>query len=147
MSNENKTITIYCHRVNDDGMVKSMRRILKNCSWEDNSISTALQTGNVLTEPASIRVFCSKSGLKYVMPHEWYILPEDELEKYWTVDLTRSALPLIVPFGSTWETDYDDESEIIRMENEYKRNTPGVLRIARFKDNRLFPGSHIRLQA
>jgi hypothetical protein len=142
-----KTITIYCLWKRPDGKIISLRRVLKECSWRERSISTALQTGNVLNEPASIRIFCDKSGLEYIPPHEWYALSEDKLENYWTVDLERSALPLIVPFESDWTTDLDDESDITQAENDYIRETPGAIRVARRNDNRQGRGSHIRLQA
>ena len=145
--NADKTITIYCRWVNPDGRVKPMRRVLYNCSWEERSIATALQTGNVLNEPASIRIFCDTSGKTYIPPHEWDALNENELDKYWTADLTREAHPLIVPLESTWETNFDSEANITRAENDFLRSNPDATRISKRNDNRGKHGSHMRLQA
>ena len=148
-----RTITIYC-RYTLDGMVKPMRRVLKFCSWEDLTIDVALQTGNVLKEPFSIRIECERSGLTYIEPHEWKKLLEEELEEYWTVDLTLPAQPLIVPFECDYEFEWGTEAQISTAENDFIRDTPGARRIAQEKDNRWYNednepicDSHVRLQA
>ena len=146
-SNASKTITVYCRKKRNDGTVRLMRRVLERCSWEERSISTALQTGNVLKEPASIRVFCNESGLTYMPLHDWDLSPEALLYDYWTVDIVSSAHTLIVPFESTWEPDAGTESEITKAENNYIRQNPGALWVAQLNDNRQIRGSHIRLQA
>ena len=146
-TNADKTVTVYCRRKLSDGKVGLMRRVLKECSWEERSISTALQTGNELKEPASIRVFCATSGLTYVPLHEWNALPEVELETYWTADIISSAHTMIVPHECVWEPDPGTESEITQLENDFIRKNPGALRIAQLNDNRKAHGSHIRLQA
>jgi len=146
-TNTVKAITIYCRRVSKDGRVKLLRRVLRNCSWEERSISSALKSGNVLKESVSIRIFCASSGVTYVPPHEWAAMPERALKNFWTVDLRDEAHPLIVPFESDWVPDAGTEAEIARAENAYIRKTPGALRIAEFNDNRQVLGSHIRLRA
>lgn len=146
-TNADKTITIYCRWTRPDGKVLSLRRVLKECSWEDTSISTALQTGKVLNESASIRIFCNTSGLTFLLPHEWYALKENELDDYWTADLQLKAKPLIVPHENEWQPESGTESDITKAENELLRTTPGALRVAKFNDNRKAQGSHIRLQA
>ena len=146
-TNAGKTITVYCRKKREDGTVKLMRRILKQCSWEERSISTALQTGNVLKEPASIRIFCNQSGLRYMTLHEWNTSPEESLDEYWTVDIASPAHTLIVPYESTWEPDVGTESEVTQAENNFIRQHPGALRVAQINDNRQLHGAHIRLQA
>ena len=145
--NRDKTITIYCHWKRDDGLVKPVRRLLKG-SWKRRGISAALQTGNILKEPSSIRIFCADNeDITYIPPHEWYKLPEEELDKYWTADIELSAKPMIMQFESDFELDFDEESKIIKAENDYIRKTPGAMRIVQCDDNREPSGSHIRLQA
>jgi len=77
-----RTITVWPRWVREDGLVKPMRRVLRACSWEERSIATVIQTGNILKEPAVIRVFTETCGLVYVPPHEWLELPEDSLDQY-----------------------------------------------------------------
>ena len=146
-SNADKTITIYCRYIREDETVVLMRRVLYRCSWEDQSISTAMQTGKILKESASIRVFCKSSGKTYIPPHEWYVVPEDELDNYWTVDQREEAQPLIVPFECAWEAGAGTRSDIVRAENAFIRAHPGALRVVQCNDNRKQRGSHIRLQA
>jgi len=138
--------------------VKPVRRILKNCSWEDKSISTALRTGNILKEPFSARIFTDMSGLIFIPYHIWSSLPEEELAGYWSVDILSSARTIIVPFESRHDFDWASPGETTKQENNFIDNTPGAIRITECADKEgprnasgslIFKkmGAHVRLRA
>jgi len=83
----------------------------------------------------------------YVEPHVWDGLDEGLLDKFWTVDLTKEAKPLIVPFECEWEPGFDVPSKITTFENAFIRDTPGATRVVESNDNRKAYGSHIRIRA
>jgi len=146
-TNADKTITIYCRKTFADGSEKSIRRVLKNCSWEERDISTTQQTGSELNTFVSIRVPCDSSGLEYIPPHEWNALQEGVKNQYWTCDLELPAKPLIVPYECLHEFDVGTSGEVTRAENAFIEQNPGSLRVAKRNVNRQRFGSHIRLQA
>jgi len=147
-SDATRTITIWPRWQNPiSQLIKPMRRVLYFCSWHERSISTALQTGNVLRVPAVIRVFDEASGLVYVPPHIWDDMTENELEGYWTCDISQSAKPLIAPFESEHEFAWGTSAQVTTAENNFRRDKAGATTVTERNDNRAPMGSHIRLGA
>jgi len=124
-----------------------MRRVLRCCSWEERSIATVIQTGNILNEPALIRVFTTTCGLTYIPPREWLALDESGLDGFWTVDLTLTAKPLIAPFESGYEFAWGTSAQVTIAENGFRQDTPGATLVVEVNDNRKQWGSHIRIRA
>ena len=133
-----KTITAYPRAVNPDtGEFIPVRCVLRRCTWMDESVTTTLETGNVVSNITVIRVFDDPQGKRYIPPHEWNRLPitpgMEAFAPYWTVDLTQ-PLRLIVP----WESEYIFPSwgTAATPENRFMNDNPGVRNIQDFNDNR-----------
>lgn len=121
------------------GQIKPMRRVLRRCTWQMETVSTALSTGQILTTPTVVTVFKKTSGLEYIKPHEWALLSENELAPYWTVDLTGTARPIIVPWVSDYEFNFGTSAAVTTAENNFVRDNPGAIR-AQHTDNNQFSG-------
>ena len=131
-----RTITIWPRWRNDTTDPRqfiSMRRVLHNCSWKSDSISTVLRTGIVLQQPIIVRVFDETSGLQYIPPHIWNQMSPDKLDGYWTCDPIDR--PLIAGFESAMTFASGTSAQVTTAENAYLRLTPGVANIIRADDN------------
>lgn len=142
-------ITIYprwTHKLT--GQILIMRRVLHRCTWQSDAISVALSTGQILQTPTTISVFKKTSGLEYIKPHEWLALPDDELTPYWTVDLTGTARPIIVPWEESFEFPVypvagitgTASSQATSDENSFISNNPGAIRAAQVENNQFSGG-------
>jgi len=142
------TVTVWCRWIDPEtGLHHPMRRELKSCTFRNRSIFTTMQTGNVLKESSIIRVFDKTSEKTYIPPHEWSALKFDELDNFWTVDLSQSAKPIIAPFVCDEEFPAGTENEVTRALNTFRTETPGVMEISDRNDNRKGLGGHIALRA
>jgi len=89
-------------------------------------------------------------------PHLWHQKPKDELDGFWTVDLTSRTV--VVPFESDHEFTAGTSAQIATLENNFVRDTPGSGRVIEFNYNEggrddkgnlinAKNGAHIRVRA
>jgi hypothetical protein len=128
------SITVYPRYFDkENNIYYAFRRVLKMCSWTDNTISTSIKTGNILKEPFTARVFRDGDDLKYIPPHIWASMNINNLEKYWTVDLTQN--PIIIPFENDYEFTPDTEAKLTTEILKFERENQGAVRIKNIQDN------------
>ena len=142
-----RTITIYPrHTDGVTGLVTTVRRVLKRCSFEERSITTALATGQVLRIPSVIRIFTDDNpDLQYIEPHEWAKKGILDLDGFWTINLVERTF--IVPWEETRTFSIGTSGAVTAAENTFARDNPGCVRATEKNDNRKAHGSHIRLGA
>ena len=143
-----RTITIYPRYINQlTNIVKPLRRVLYNCSWEDKGADIILNTGQIVKDTIFIRIFDNTSGSIYLPPHEWNKLSESELDGYWTADLTLTSRPLIVGHESEFEFTAETSTQVTAQENTFRRENPDTALVSQISVNQKAHGSHIRLVA
>jgi len=92
-------ITLYIFaRDTTQNLVTSHRAVLQGVYWESDGGAVMRETGNQFPGNVKLNIPMPKevTGRTFVEPQEWYRLPVDELENYWTLDRLQQANTLIL---------------------------------------------------
>jgi len=135
-----RPVTLFIRKADpsDANRVTYLKRVLTNCTFTGEGRNQTLASGEIKKSSLSVNCF-KEPGMTYIDKYEWHKRPLDELEGFWTAELTANPTraTVIVPKETDFVFWWDTVSGISLWVQYLMQEEPGAKLLAAEPNDRV----------